>query len=138
NPKSRNLPKPKTYNESSYSKAEVEAKYPSVKHISLESAHKPVSFEHKTDVTESQPDIKVTHRVLSQKNIIFVVAYMRSGSTMTASFLEANPGTFYRFEPLGGVYNTTYKITEMSNVMKKEIQAWLTCNMTLLSMESIL
>ncbi|XP_052811935.1 uncharacterized protein LOC128239354 [Mya arenaria] len=137
----------------------LKAKHRPLRTNSMASARNPVSFEHKTYITErtGQPDIKVTHRVLSQKNIILVVAYMRSGSTMTASFLEANPGTFYRFEPLRGVYNKfketkankttqlkyskgsrTFMKTEMANVMMKELQAWLTCNLTSLSMETIL
>ncbi|KAH3739781.1 hypothetical protein DPMN_046468 [Dreissena polymorpha] len=38
--------------------------------------------------------------ILSNRSIILVIAYMRTGSTLTASILQESERSFYVFEPL--------------------------------------
>jgi len=45
-------------------------------------------------------------KVLSNKSIILVVAYMRPGSTLTGSLRQVPSGSFYVFEPLHNLMTT--------------------------------
>lgn len=47
--------------------------------------------------------------ILSDKNIVIIIAYMRTGSTLTASLLQQYPGTFYVYEPIRSLYGAYTK-----------------------------
>ncbi|XP_060566735.1 carbohydrate sulfotransferase 1-like isoform X2 [Ruditapes philippinarum] len=97
--------------------------------------------------------------VLSDKKVIIIIAYMRTGSTLTASLLQEHPNTFYVFEPIRSV-NTKFKeakkknltstllhyvhgiernytFSKKSQVMLDEINSWLTCKLDSISKESL-
>lgn len=43
--------------------------------------------------------------ILSNASIVLIVAYMRTGSTLTGSIFQEYPGTFYAFEPIRAVFD---------------------------------
>ena len=60
------------------------------------------------DMVTKQPVDGVTETstedpVLSNKHIVVIVSYMRSGSTLTADILQHSQGTVYVFEPFHSV-----------------------------------
>ncbi|KAH3739757.1 hypothetical protein DPMN_046444 [Dreissena polymorpha] len=54
-------------------------------------------------------------RVLSNRSILLVIAYMRSGSTLTASILRESERSFYVFEPLHNLLKA-FKDAEQRNL----------------------
>ena len=44
--------------------------------------------------------------IVSNATIVLIVAYMRTGSTLTGSLFQEYPGNFYAFEPIRAVYDT--------------------------------
>ncbi|XP_045172311.2 carbohydrate sulfotransferase 1-like [Mercenaria mercenaria] len=96
--------------------------------------------------------------VLSRKKIVQIVAYMRSGSTLTGSVFQAYPDTFYSFEPLRFLpkafdeLNTIkthvelkyingtkrkYSASEKEAVIANEINGWLNCKLESISTLSL-
>lgn len=59
--------------------------------------------------------------VLSNATIVLIIAYMRTGSTLTGSLFEAHSGTFYAFEPLFGVENA-FRRAQAQNQSRLEIK----------------
>lgn len=58
---------------------------------------------------------------ISNKTIVFIIAYMRTGSTLVGSLFQEYPGTFYVFEPLRAVYDvfeSARKNNSKSTVLK--------------------
>ena len=43
---------------------------------------------------------------------VILLAYQRVGSSFTAQIFNQNPGAFYMFEPIDGVYSAMYGIQE--------------------------
>ena len=58
--------------------------------------------------------------ILSDKKIIIIVAYMRTGSTLTASLFQEFPNTFYVFEPVRSV-NTKFKDATKNNLTSAQL-----------------
>lgn len=48
--------------------------------------------------------LKQSRPVLSNATIILIIAYLRTGSTLTGSLFEAHAGNFYAFEPIQAVH----------------------------------
>ncbi|XP_045196739.2 carbohydrate sulfotransferase 1-like [Mercenaria mercenaria] len=114
---------------------------------------KPISPNSSKDV------IKKNVTVLSDRKIVLIIAYMRTGSTLTASLFQEFPGTFYVFEPIRGLtgkfkellknnqtYTTmhyihgkerNYTVSQKYEVILDEINSWLTCKLGSISKESL-
>jgi len=63
----------------------------------------PSSRIHSKALSESVQRSKVP--IWSDRNIILLVAYMRSGSSFTGAVLSAGQRAFYAFEPIRAIYN---------------------------------
>jgi hypothetical protein len=50
--------------------------------------------------------------VYSHQKILIIVAYMRSGSTLTASLFQEYTGTFYVFEPIRFLHESFMKLSK--------------------------
>ncbi|WAR08717.1 CHST3-like protein [Mya arenaria] len=61
---------------------------------------------------------------LSNKAIVIIVAYMRTGSSLTGSIFQEYPGT-------------TFKVDEKHPVFMEEIKNWLTCDLESISIASL-
>lgn len=113
-----------------------------------------------SDSPKQEPGVRNnTKTILSDKRIVLIMAYMRTGSTLTASVLQEYPGTFYAFEPVRSVHSTfkkstaqnqtyttfnyihgvrrNYKLSEENEVKLQEINSWLTCDLESLSLQSL-
>ncbi|KAL4220298.1 chondroitin 6-sulfotransferase [Mactra antiquata] len=91
--------------------------------------------------------------VLSNKKIAIVLAYMRTGSTLTGAILQQYDETFYAFEPIrsikekvmkrGGILNYIngtkrfYSSPQYEGVVLNEIKSWLTCDLSNLSVQTL-
>ncbi|XP_045199057.2 carbohydrate sulfotransferase 1-like isoform X2 [Mercenaria mercenaria] len=113
----------------------------------------------KTALDDTEESTQKKQNVHSNKKIVLIVAYMRSGSTLTGSLFQAYPGTFYVFEPLRflvGAFNglarnnktyTTlkyangtnrnYSASQKSKVIFDELNSWLNCKIESISIRSL-
>ncbi|KAL4233457.1 hypothetical protein ACF0H5_008138 [Mactra antiquata] len=97
--------------------------------------------------------------ILSNDKIVIIVAYMRTGSTLTASLLQEYPKTFYVFEPIRYIMDIYKQIhsknkttmtleylhskpwvvnkSDENDVILQEINSWLTCDLDSISTGSL-
>ncbi|WAR08040.1 CHST3-like protein, partial [Mya arenaria] len=118
--------------------------------------------KNETDLLNSGEEIieagfSETTQIISNKSIIVVNAYFRTGSTFTASLFETYPGVFYIFEPLHDIekcfraaeaaktdvtlqyVDSLRKVTisKRSFVYLEEVYSWLSCRLQDLSKTSL-
>ncbi|XP_045198558.2 carbohydrate sulfotransferase 3-like [Mercenaria mercenaria] len=112
------------------------------------------------DMQEKEGDkSKANATVLSHRKIVLIIAYMRTGSTLTGSIFQEYPDTFYVFEPVRLINqafkgkdqkdktNVTlkyingtkrqYKTSERNKVVLDEINSWLNCKLDSISTQSL-
>lgn len=97
--------------------------------------------------------------VLSNKTIVIILAYMRTGSTLTASVFQEYQDSFYVFEPIRWIHaafsqlqkknmtylnlfyprgsNRKYTVEDRDKIVTDEIKSWLTCKLDSISMKSL-
>ncbi|XP_052807511.1 carbohydrate sulfotransferase 3-like isoform X1 [Mya arenaria] len=114
--------------------------------------------EHSTSGEENmEAGSSGTTHIISNKSIIVINAYLRTGSTFTASLFETYPGVFYIFEPLHDIergfraaeaaktdvslqyVDSSRKVTisKRSSVYLEEVCSWLSCRLQDLSKTSL-
>ncbi|WAR08039.1 hypothetical protein MAR_017997 [Mya arenaria] len=117
--------------------------------------------KNKTDLSNNGEEImeagSETTQIISNKNIIVVNAYFRTGSTFTASLFKTFPGVFYIFEPLHDIelgfraaeaaktdvslkyvnFSRKMTISKRSLVYLEEVCSWLSCRLQDLSKTSL-
>ncbi|XP_060566742.1 carbohydrate sulfotransferase 1-like [Ruditapes philippinarum] len=125
---------------------------------------KTVAYGQSLNVTKilpsrDQSSLNRSSTVLSNRKIIIIIAYMRTGSTLTASLFQEYPNTFYVFEPIRSVYmkfkrameqhltstelhyihgvERIFTISQRLQVELDEINNWLTCKLGSISKESL-
>ncbi|XP_060566324.1 uncharacterized protein LOC132725246 [Ruditapes philippinarum] len=97
--------------------------------------------------------------VVSKAKIILIIAYMRTGSTLTGAIFQSFPGTFYVFEPIRlivGFFNSMARnkmqrgtlkfangtqrnvlLEDKQSIILDEINSWLNCKLTSLNIHTL-
>ncbi|XP_060566337.1 carbohydrate sulfotransferase 1-like isoform X2 [Ruditapes philippinarum] len=97
--------------------------------------------------------------VVSKAKIILIIAYMRTGSTLTGAIFQSFPGTFYVFEPIrliGSFFNSMARnkmqrgtlkfangtqrnvlLEDKQSIILDEINSWLNCKLTALNIHTL-
>ncbi|KAL4240877.1 hypothetical protein ACF0H5_001662 [Mactra antiquata] len=115
-------------------------------------------FDHERSPTDAKRATKI-QTIHSNGKIVLIVAYMRSGSTLTGALLQEHPKAFYVFEPIRPIKQSfkeigsnnestvtfnypnakdrVYNKTDENGVVFQEINSWLTCDLQSISMDSL-
>ena len=69
-----------------------------------------VSFD--VSILQEKPHIREQRYNPNKPKFVILLAYQRVGSSFLAQIFNQNPGAFYMFEPIDGIYSAMYGTQE--------------------------